>query len=113
MPPASTPLKPSGLNRNQPASYAVFLIEQIDEIELPKEQIVSAKPIAVVTGIGDVKVTRMDYKSKEAAQQRLAQDIKRVGYVRGEIYQLKDGSWDIHWGGEYPLRNTLAPFMLH
>ena len=45
----------------------------------------------------------MDYKSKEVAQQRLAQDTKRVGYVRGEIYQLKDGSWGIHWGGEYPL----------
>ena len=79
MPPASTPSKPSGLNRNQPASYAVFLIERLDEIEPSKEQRVSAKPIAVVTGIGDVKVTRMDYKSKEAAQQRLDEDTKRVG----------------------------------
>jgi tetrahydromethanopterin S-methyltransferase subunit G len=42
-------------------------------------------------------------QSKEAAQKRLDEDTKRVGFVRGEIYQLEDGSWAIHWGGKYPL----------
>lgn len=50
--------------------------------------------------IGTVKVTS---RSKAAAQKRLDEDTKRVGYVRGELYQLEDGSWGIHWGGKYPL----------
>ena len=50
--------------------------------------------------IGTVKVIS---RSKAAAQKRLDEDTKRVGYVRGELYQLEDGSWGIHWGGKYPL----------
>lgn len=50
--------------------------------------------------LGTVRVTR---KSQAAAQKRLDEDTRRVGYVRGEIYQLDDGSWGIHWGGKYPL----------
>ena len=42
-------------------------------------------------------------QSKEAAQKRLDEDAQRVGYVRGEVYQLEDGSWGIAWGGKYPL----------
>ncbi len=42
-------------------------------------------------------------QSKIAAQKRLDEDTKRVGVLRGEIYQLEDGSWAIHWGGKYPL----------
>jgi hypothetical protein len=42
-------------------------------------------------------------KSKEAAQKRLDEDTKRVGYVRGEVFQLEDGSWGLAWGGKYPL----------
>lgn len=42
-------------------------------------------------------------ESKESAQNRLDDDTKKVGYVRGELYQLPDGSWGIHWGGRYPL----------
>jgi len=42
-------------------------------------------------------------ESKESAQNRLDEDHKRVGYVRGELYQLPDGSWGIRWGGKYPL----------
>ena len=41
--------------------------------------------------------------SKEYAQSRLDEDTKKVGYTRGELYQLKDSSWGIAWGGEYPL----------
>ena len=42
-------------------------------------------------------------RSKEAAQKRLDEDYRRVGYVRGELFQNNDGSWSIHWGGKYPL----------
>ena len=42
-------------------------------------------------------------ESKESAQNRLDDDTKKVGYVRGELYQLPNGSWGIHWGGKYPL----------
>ena len=42
-------------------------------------------------------------QSKEAAQRRLDEDTRKVGYVRGELFQNEDGSWSIHWGGRYPL----------
>jgi len=41
--------------------------------------------------------------NKEAAQKRLDDDTKRVGYIRGELYEVKKGKWAIHWGGKYPL----------
>ncbi len=46
---------------------------------------------------------RTSEQSKEAAQKRLDEDTKRVGYVRGEIYETEGGSWAINWGGRYPL----------
>lgn len=42
-------------------------------------------------------------QSKETAQKRLDEDTRKVGYVRGELFQNEDGSWSIHWGGKYPL----------
>jgi len=36
-------------------------------------------------------------ESKESAQRRLEEDAKKVGYVRGELYQLPNKSWAIHW----------------
>ncbi len=36
-------------------------------------------------------------QTKEAAQKRLDEDTERAGYVRGEIYQLQNGSWGINW----------------
>jgi hypothetical protein len=45
----------------------------------------------------------LEGQSKEAAQKRLAEDYRRFGYVRGELFQNKDGSWSIHWGDKYPL----------
>ena len=42
-------------------------------------------------------------QSRIAAQKRLDEDTKRVEYVRGELYQLDNGSWGIHWGGKHPL----------
>lgn len=40
---------------------------------------------------------------KEAAQKRLDDDTKRVGYVRGELYEAQKGKWAIHWGGKYTI----------
>jgi hypothetical protein len=42
-------------------------------------------------------------QSKVAAQKRLDEDTRKVGYVRGELFKNEDGSWSIHWGGKYPL----------
>ncbi len=42
-------------------------------------------------------------QSREEAQKRLDEDTKKVGYIRGEICQMEDGKWVIHWGGKYPL----------
>ena len=45
----------------------------------------------------------LEEQSKEAAQKRLDDDTRRVGYVRGELFQNEDGTWSIHWGGKRPL----------
>ncbi|GAH18715.1 unnamed protein product [marine sediment metagenome] len=74
-----------------------------DIIEQPIGNIiVKPPPVAVVAEVVSPEVT-VEKKSKAAAQKRLDEDRQRVGYVRGEIYQLEDGSWGIHWGGKYPL----------
>ncbi len=54
------------------------------------------------TGQEMVKAVKSD-GSREAAQKRLDEDRKRVGYLRGELYKTKEGSWAIAWGGKYPL----------
>lgn len=45
----------------------------------------------------------MSEQSRIEAQKRLDADTKTVGLLRGEVYQLEDGTWAIHWGGKYPL----------
>jgi hypothetical protein len=45
----------------------------------------------------------MSEQSRIEAQKRLDEDTKTVGFVRGEVYELEDGTWAIHWGGKYPL----------
>ena len=69
---------------------------------------VSALPLIfkgdVLTPPGQVAVKALlEEQSKEAAQKRLDDDTRRVGYVRGELLQNEDGSWSIHWGGKHPL----------
>lgn len=69
---------------------------------------VSALPLIfkgdVLTPPGQVAVkSLLEEQSKEAAQKRLDDDTKRVGYVRGELFQNEDGTWSIHWGGKHPL----------
>lgn len=73
---------------------------ELDTIEPAPVQTITPKPVEVKTGVGKVKVVK---GTKAEAQKRLDNDTKRVGYVRGEIYQLQDGSWGIHWGGKYSL----------
>jgi len=63
-------------------------------LDTPPTELVDTDLLAIV------EVTS---RSKAAAQKRLDEDTKRVGYVRGETYQLEDSSWGIHWGGKYPL----------
>ena len=41
--------------------------------------------------------------SEEAARKRLDRDTKKVGFQRGEVRQLEDGTWGIAWGGKYRL----------
>ena len=69
---------------------------------------VSALPLIfkgdILTPPGQVAVRALlEEQSKEAAQKRLDDDRKRVGYVRGELFQNDDGTWSIHWGGKHPL----------
>jgi len=74
----------------------------LDTIEEPVEMVtVKVEPSSAATDLRG-KVTVGD-RSRAAAQKRLDEDTKRVGFVRGEVYQLEDGSWGIHWGGKYPL----------
>jgi len=80
---------------------------QSDKVEPAKVQTITPRPVEVKTGVGKLTVEvgkpRPEKGSKEAAQKRLDEDTKKVGYVRGEVYQLKDGGWGIAWGGKYPL----------
>lgn len=82
----------------------VYLMKGQDTIKAPPigNVIVTPRPLELVikTFAPEVKI---EHKSKESAQKRLDEDTKRAGYVRGELYQLKDGSWGIAWGGKYPL----------
>jgi hypothetical protein len=81
------------------------LLERLDKsvARLPlmfKDDILSASGHLIAVELTKEEV---DKQSKEAAQKRLDEDTKRVGYVRGEIYQVEEGKWAIHWGGKYPL----------
>lgn len=74
-----------------------------DTIEPSKEPIVVTPKVGIgMVGVGKSKV-EVKKRTKEETQKRLDEDTERTGYVRGEIYQLEDGSWGIHWGGKYPL----------
>ena len=73
---------------------------------------VSALPLIVkgdiLTPPGQAAVKELleeqrEEQSKKAAQKRLDDDTRRVGYVRGELFQNEDGTWSIHWGGKRPL----------
>jgi hypothetical protein len=79
-----------------------------DKIESPPgspRNVVIKPPPA--TAYADVAAPRIEVTAPELsrakAQARLDADTKKVGYVRGELFQKEDGSWAIHWGGKYPL----------
>lgn len=67
------------------------LLLEVDKLTSPQQKL--AKEI-----IGEQREI-IGEQSKIAAQKRLDEDTKRVGRVRGEIYQLEDGRWGIYWGG--------------
>ena len=78
--------------------------DSTDIIEKPSGNIVvTPKPAIVHAGVSGKILVRATKFTKKTAQKRLAEDTKKVGYVRGKIYPLEDGSWGIKWGGEYPL----------
>ena len=92
----------NSINTNIVSLLSVFDRGQ-DMIEQPIGNVIVKPPtVAAVVEAVPPEVT-VEKKSKEAAQKRLDEDTQRVGYVRGEIYQLEDGSWGIAWGGKYPL----------
>lgn len=87
-------------------------VQPEDKIDLPTEtedktKLIQQLMVTPKTAEGEAfldvtgKVTVI--LSKENAQRRLDEDTKKVGYQRGQIYQLENGSWAIHWGGKYPL----------
>jgi hypothetical protein len=76
---------------------------RLDIIEQPIGNIIVKPPPAALVLKTFPPEIIVEKKSKEAAQKRLDEDTQRVGFVRGGIYQLEDGSWGIHWGGKYPL----------
>jgi len=80
------------------------LLERLDKnmAELPllfKDDILTPSGHKVVKTVKELRKEQ----SKEAAQKRLDEDTRRVGHVRGELFQNEDGNWAIHWGGKYPL----------
>ncbi len=82
-----------------------------DKIDIPhgsSKDVVIKAPIAeaFVKGYVPEVTIKPEYSieiSKIKAQARLDADTMKVGYVRGELYQIEDGSWAIHWGGKYQL----------
>jgi hypothetical protein len=82
----------------------MYLMRGQDTINLPPTDNVIVTPqrgeLTIKTYAPEIII---EPKSKASAQKRLDEDTQRVGYVRGELYQLKDGSWGIAWGGKYPL----------
>jgi hypothetical protein len=52
--------------------------------------------------IATPEVVNID-ESRILAQRRLDEDRRKVGRPRGELYQLPDGRWAIHWGGRHLL----------
>ena len=78
-----------------------------DKLEFPpdlsKNVVIKPPPATAYTDVSArVEVTTPEL-SRAKAQARLDADTKKVGYVRGELFQKEDGSWAIHWGGKYPL----------
>jgi tetrahydromethanopterin S-methyltransferase subunit G len=88
-----------GLSEKADKKYTEIL-ERLDEniVKLleGQDKIVTPRPAALVIKTFAPEVI-VEHKSKESAQKRLDEDTKRVGYVRGELYQLEDGSWGIAW----------------
>ena len=94
--------KPVKEDKGTPATHHHI----IKHDQKPPEVIGKRMPEDKYVRMPEIKYKRgpeVPVKSKEAAQQRVNDDAKRVGFVRGEVYQLPDGTWGVRWGGKYPL----------
>jgi hypothetical protein len=70
-------------------------IPQVIEPETIQSTSTIGKPTIIV---GEPKLSEEEIeKSKLKAQQRINEDTKRVGYQRGKLWQLADGSYGVAW----------------
>lgn len=79
-----------------------------DKLEFPpdlsKNVVIEPPPATASAEVVAPKVETLTPEASRAkAQARLDADTKKVGYVRGELFQKENESWGIHWGGKYPL----------
>jgi hypothetical protein len=78
--------------------------ELLNKINKTVNQIPIMLKDEILTPSGKLIVKSLkDQEDKILAQKRLDEDTKKVGYVRGEIFEIEDGNWAIRWGGKYPL----------
>jgi hypothetical protein len=72
----------------------------IPQFPISSRNVVIHAPTATVSVSAGVPSIEATGKSKEEAQKRLDEDTRKVGFVRGEVYQVDDGTWGIAWGGK-------------
>ena len=71
-------------------------LEAGDKVEIRGKELLSIPPTATPKAVDIIE-------SRILAKRRLDEDTMEIGRPRGELYQLPDGRWAIHWGGKYPL----------
>lgn len=86
----------------KPVAVKTKVVKARAEVGEPKDVTIEV-PLATIEVKGLPPRVVIKGQTKEEAQKRLDEDTKKVGFIRGEIYQLDDSSWGIHWGGKYPL----------
>lgn len=78
-----------------------------DDLEFPpdlsRNVVIRPAPASARASVAGPTVKVIPELSKARAQARLEADTKKVGYVRGELFQNEYGDWGIHWGGKHPL----------
>ena len=71
-------------------------VEAGDKVEVRGKELLNIPPTATPKAVDIIQ-------SRILAQGRLDEDTRKVGRPRGEVYQLSDGRWAIHWGGKHLL----------
>jgi hypothetical protein len=75
-------------------------IAKDDTLTLTVEQVlrkVLTKQVELQHADVGFRFTITDEQSKANAQARLDEDTKKAGHIRGELFQLPNGGWAIHW----------------